>query len=117
MGSGDRARLNADPHLVQRLKKTGGVLAGSGPNLRIVHPNGAQSPVSHSLGDRSWKGEKGGGVGPPILVNAPFVKSTALRGCEEHPFLLLTASSVAMALESRELIDMAREFRVQPRAA
>eukprot|EP00927_Polykrikos_kofoidii_P020734 TRINITY_DN19877_c0_g1_i1.p1 TRINITY_DN19877_c0_g1~~TRINITY_DN19877_c0_g1_i1.p1 ORF type:complete len:554 (+),score=100.03 TRINITY_DN19877_c0_g1_i1:143-1663(+) len=113
LGGGQR-QLDEDQ---RRLTMTGGSVVGTGSSARIGHPSGALSPVSRSLGDRSWKGSKGGGSGLPILVCTPEVHSVVLRVPDEHPCLLLVASSVASALNPQELVNVAGEFQVQPRAA
>lgn len=102
----------------RRVQAAGGTVFGESGRARIRHPLGLESPVSRSLGDRSWKG--GGfpnGEGPPIVVCVPEVRSAALRGQEAHPFLLLAAASVAESLGPQELVEIASGFRVQPRAA
>mmetsp|Transcript_46469 Transcript_46469/g.101079 ORF Transcript_46469/g.101079 Transcript_46469/m.101079 type:complete len:522 (+) Transcript_46469:171-1736(+) len=101
----------------RRLRLAGGSVVGDGSAARLQHPSGSLSAVSRSLGDRSWKGAKGGGVGLPLVICMPEVQTVQLRGSEEHPFLLLAASTVAGALSPKELVQVASDFPVQPRAA
>mmetsp|Transcript_31177 Transcript_31177/g.85445 ORF Transcript_31177/g.85445 Transcript_31177/m.85445 type:complete len:514 (-) Transcript_31177:93-1634(-) len=108
-----RGRTSADFH---RLMQAGGFVVGDGNNPRIRHPSGALSSVTRSLGDRWWKGPHCG-TGFPLIQNTPVVHCVPLKGPEDHPFLLLAASSVATALSPQELVDVANEFPLQPRVA
>lgn len=94
-----------------RLKQAGVVVIGDGAMARLRHHTGALSPVGRSLGDPQWKGAA------PIISCSPEVQSTTLRGHESHPFFLLLASSITAVLESQQLVDLAQEFRMKPRAA
>eukprot|EP00747_Dinoflagellata_sp_TGD_P139520 gnl/TRDRNA2_/TRDRNA2_175900_c0_seq6.p1 gnl/TRDRNA2_/TRDRNA2_175900_c0~~gnl/TRDRNA2_/TRDRNA2_175900_c0_seq6.p1 ORF type:complete len:526 (+),score=104.28 gnl/TRDRNA2_/TRDRNA2_175900_c0_seq6:88-1665(+) len=107
----------ANPEERRRLMGSGAVIIGEGADSRIRHPSGVMSPVSRSLGDRLWKGASAGGIGPTLVTCTPEVQSAALKGYESHPFILLSASSVASVLTPRDLLDTAEEFSVQPRAA
>jgi hypothetical protein len=46
----------------------------------------------------------------------PTVAAVELRGCDQHPFLLLTSSSVTRVLTDDDLIKVASFYRTQPRA-
>eukprot|EP00747_Dinoflagellata_sp_TGD_P139518 gnl/TRDRNA2_/TRDRNA2_175900_c0_seq4.p1 gnl/TRDRNA2_/TRDRNA2_175900_c0~~gnl/TRDRNA2_/TRDRNA2_175900_c0_seq4.p1 ORF type:complete len:526 (+),score=96.45 gnl/TRDRNA2_/TRDRNA2_175900_c0_seq4:88-1665(+) len=107
----------ANPEERRRLMGSGAVIIGEGADSRIRHPSGVMSPVSRSLGDRLWKGALAAGDGFTLVTCIPEVQTVVLKGFESHPFMLLSASSIASVLSSRELLDTAEDFSVQPRAA
>mmetsp|Transcript_130687 Transcript_130687/g.406366 ORF Transcript_130687/g.406366 Transcript_130687/m.406366 type:complete len:514 (+) Transcript_130687:74-1615(+) len=111
---GGPGQLNAD---LPRLKSAGGKVIGEGGVLRIAHPAGPTSSVSRSLGDRLWKSAEGTGTRFPLVSCIPEVHAIPLKSVEEMPSLLLVASSVAVALGPKELMDLVSEFQTQPRAA
>lgn len=101
---------------VMRIRYAGGVVFGDKGVARIRHPMAAaESPVSRSLGDRYWKDVQVG-LKAPILHCTPDVYSTALKGPDDHPFLILAASSVASTVHAQEMVDVGGEFLRQPRA-
>lgn len=100
---------------VMRIRFAGGMVYGDGGVPRIRHPAGLEASVSRSLGDRFWKDPQAG-LKSPIVLCAPEVHSTLLRGPDDHPFLLMAASSVAGALSPQELVDIGGEYLKQPRA-
>lgn len=102
---------------LRRLRFPGGVVIGDGGEARLRHPmSGDISPVSRSLGDRIWKGARGGSAGLPVIVCSPEVRSITLRGSEVHPLLLLCTTPVAAAMSPEELCEVGYEYRSQPRA-
>lgn len=102
---------------LMRIRYAGGGVYGDGGSMRIRHPLGPDSPVSRSLGDRYWKDIQTGLLKAPLVLATPEVQSSGLRPSDDHPFLLLCASTVAAALGPQELIDIASEYSKQPRAA
>mmetsp|Transcript_14905 Transcript_14905/g.42311 ORF Transcript_14905/g.42311 Transcript_14905/m.42311 type:complete len:519 (-) Transcript_14905:121-1677(-) len=104
---------------VLRIRYAGGDLlgpVGDGDTVRIRHPSGAESSVSRSLGDKLWKGSHATGFKSQIVVCTPVVQHVHLKGYDDHPFLLLAASSVGAAMSLQELVDIADEYPQQPRA-
>lgn len=102
---------------LRRLRFPGGAVLSEGGEAQLRHPlTGEMSPVSRSLGDRDWKGSRGGSASVPVLVCSPEVRATVLRGSEGNPLLLLCTSPVAAAMSQEELVGAAYEFRAQPRA-
>lgn len=99
--------------------KAAGVANIDSDGVRVRHPMGMSSPVSRAFGDRAWKHVANGGDddGQPLVIATPEVQRIRLLGSDVHPFLFLAASPVAMALGAQELVDLVRDFRVQPRAA
>eukprot|EP00425_Heterocapsa_triquetra_P031383 CAMPEP_0195118148 /NCGR_PEP_ID=MMETSP0448-20130528/116221_1 /TAXON_ID=66468 /ORGANISM="Heterocapsa triquestra, Strain CCMP 448" /LENGTH=291 /DNA_ID=CAMNT_0040155399 /DNA_START=72 /DNA_END=943 /DNA_ORIENTATION=- len=78
---------------VHRLKSSGGTILGEGSSARIRHPvSGLLSPVSRSLGDRAWKAGPNGSQA--LVISQPEVSAVQLRGFDQHPLLLLLASTV-----------------------
>jgi len=102
---------------VMRIRFAGGAVHGEGDFARLRHPTGAESSVSRSLGDRHWKDVQLTGSKSPLIMSLPDVQCVALKGSDEHPFLLLTSSSVASAVLPQELVALGGEFEQQPRAA
>jgi len=101
-----------------RIRFAGGIVYGDNNVARIRHPTGAESSVSRSLGDRFWKDPQvGSGMKAPLVVCIPDVQMLSLREPDEHPFLVLAASTVAAALTPQELVDIGGEYPSQPRAA
>lgn len=94
-----------------RLRSAGVTVIGDGAMARLRHPSGALSPVGRSLGDPAWKGAAA------VISCSPEVQSTTLRGLDDHPFLLLLASSITAVLDSQQLVDLASDFPMKPRAA
>jgi hypothetical protein len=99
-----------------RIRFAGGVIFGENNVARIRHPSGAESSVSRSLGDRFWKDPQAGGLKSPLVLCLPDVQVLALNH-PEHPFLLMSASTVAAALTPQELIEIGGEYPSQPRAS
>ena len=80
----------------KRIQAAGGAIVGQGVNARVRHPkSGLLSPVSRSLGDRAWK-ENG------LISCQPEVQAMWMKGCAEHPMLLMTASTVVEAMSPQE---------------
>lgn len=94
-----------------RLKSTGMTVVGEGDMARLRHPSGALSPVGRSLGDPLWKGSAN------VISCTPEVQSTTIRGADAHPMLLLLASSITSVLDPQQLVELAGEFAMKPRAA
>jgi len=86
-------------------------------NFGQMQGRGVAAPVTQSLGDRLRKQAKGSSLGLPFVICAPVVQHVSLKGCDEHPFLLLTTSTVAAAMSPQELVSLAAEYPMQPRAA
>jgi len=101
---------------IMRIRYAGGVVFGDQGVVRIRHPMTSQeSGVSRALGNRSWKDTQAG-LKTQIVLAAPDMYSTLLRGPDEHPFLLLTASTVAACITPQEAVTIGAEFLKQPRA-
>mmetsp|Transcript_67200 Transcript_67200/g.105744 ORF Transcript_67200/g.105744 Transcript_67200/m.105744 type:complete len:519 (+) Transcript_67200:50-1606(+) len=94
-----------------RLRQAGVSIIGDGAMARLRHPSsGALSPVSRSLGDTLWKGAA------PIIVCSPEVASSHMKGPDSQPFLLMLSSSITAVLDSQQLVELGRDFQMQPRA-
>lgn len=101
-----------------RIRRIGGHAANTEDGIVIHHPHGATSSVSRSLGDREWKTLDNGGLGNNCLIQStPEVQSLELAGPLKHPFLILAGVPVANVLDASQLIVLAKEFPMQPRAA
>jgi len=82
--------------------------------IGIQHPNGTGvSRVSRSLGDRAWK--QNPDVVVPLVFCTPEVSTIPLSGLT-HPFVLLGSSPVLAVTSPQEMVDIAQEFPLQPRA-
>jgi hypothetical protein len=101
------------PEERSRLLRAGSAVVGEGPGARVVGPAGT-STVSRSLGDPAWKRP---GAGSPVLSCIPEIQSQKLAWWDRHRFLLLISRPVAEAMGMQELLDMAKVFPAQPRAA
>eukprot|EP00439_Symbiodinium_sp_Y106_P040346 s5283_g4.t4 len=63
---------------------------------------------------RLGKGARAGGVGGAVVTSSPDVQTVYLESPERHPFLVLSSS--AIPLKAAELLALADDFSVQPRA-
>lgn len=103
-------------HDVGRLRQVApDLLVEDGLSVKITHPVGQVSEVTRSLGDRIWKDSSS--VQRPLVVSSPEVRFHALQDPEHNPFFLLVASSVTLGFGPQELIDVSKQFPLQPRAA
>eukprot|EP00931_Biecheleriopsis_adriatica_P046236 TRINITY_DN26539_c0_g1_i1.p1 TRINITY_DN26539_c0_g1~~TRINITY_DN26539_c0_g1_i1.p1 ORF type:complete len:497 (-),score=116.00 TRINITY_DN26539_c0_g1_i1:169-1659(-) len=73
-------------------------------------------PLKRSLGDRSMKGSRAGGVGGALVSSSPDVQTVHLGSADRHPFLVLGASTLSVALGPAEVLEIAEGFPLQPRA-
>mmetsp|Transcript_22536 Transcript_22536/g.40681 ORF Transcript_22536/g.40681 Transcript_22536/m.40681 type:complete len:525 (-) Transcript_22536:64-1638(-) len=112
----ERARLGRIP---------GATVVGNGPGSKVRTADGSVSSVSRSLGDRAWKGTSGGAA---VLSCIPEVQGTKLSWSDKKPtptskretrhvFFLLNSKPVAEAIDEQEMVDIAKEYPQQPRAA
>lgn len=101
---------------VSRLRKVAPkMLVEDGTTVKVAHPAGGVSDVTRSLGDRVWK--ESSSVEHPLIVSSPEVRFHTLLDTEQNPFFLLVASSVTLGFGPQELIDVSKQFPLQPRAA
>ncbi|CAE7238253.1 PIN1 [Symbiodinium natans] len=63
---------------------------------------------------RLGKGARAGGVGGAVVTSSPDVQTVFLESPERHPFLVLSSSAVP--LKVAELLALAEDFPLQPRA-
>jgi len=111
-GCGATVALLVGEHLfVAVLGRCAAVVAeAEGGSFKPMQLNlGGQTAAAGSLGQPALKAEGGNAT--------PEVRGIALKGSETHPFMLLSASTVAARLKVDQIVEFASDFSGQPRLA